>query len=182
MPRRRTGTEAQAPRMNGALIKRLTEELRSEREAGQPIIYEREYSPKALGVTVVWDKWDRLPLEERTEIILRAYEQAEGPGARERIALASGLTVPEAHASGMLPFEIITALRKSDPVTAEQCREAMLEEGATTLLEPERPRLWFATREEAEAAQKRLVQRLPRSDDVWLVTQEMGSVEDWSQR
>jgi hypothetical protein len=44
------------------------------------------------------------------------YEQAEGAAYRDRIALASGLTVPEAHAAGMLPYQIIAALRKNDPV------------------------------------------------------------------
>jgi hypothetical protein len=33
----------------------------------------------------------------------------------------------------MLPYEIIAALRKGDPVTDDQARQAMIEEGATRL-------------------------------------------------
>jgi len=115
-------------------------------------------------------------------VILRAYDLAEGSGYRQRIALASGLTVPEAYAAGMLPFQIIPALRRGDPVTAEQCRQAMIEEGASTLIEADKPQLRFATEEEAEAARKRLVRRLPSSDQVWVITQEVGKVEDWAGR
>ena len=182
MPRKRTGVAHLTPRTNGNLVGRLAEELRSERDSGQPIIYEQAFPNGNLRVTVVWDDWDRLPLEERTEIILQAYERADGPRSRERIALASGLTVPEAYGAGMLPFQIITALRKNDPVTLEQCRQAMIEEGASSLLAPDKPQLRFATQEEAEAAIKRLARSLPNSEPVWVITQELGKVEDWSQR
>jgi hypothetical protein len=132
-------------------------------------------------VTVIWDEWDRLPLEDRTAAILRAYEQAEGRDYRGRIALASGLTVPEAHAAGMLPFQIIAALRKTNPVTIEQCREAMIAQGASMLLDPSRPQLRFATEEEAKACRKRLAEGLPGSEPIWVTTQEVGRVEDWAQ-
>ncbi len=49
----------------------------------------------------------------------------------------------------MLPFQIIPALRKGDPVTLDQCRQAMIDEGASTLLGPDKPQLRFATEEEA---------------------------------
>ncbi len=77
----------------------------------------------------------------------------------------------------MLPFQIIPALRKGDPVTLEACRQAMLEEGASTLLAPNQPQLRFATEPEAEAARKRLARRLPNSEPVWIVIQEAGGVE-----
>lgn len=182
MPRRRTGVEAYARRTGSNLVDRLAEELTSGHESGQPVIYETSLPNHKSRVTVVWDDWDRLPLEERTEIILDADERAEGPGTGERIALASGLTVPEAYAAGMLPFQIITALRRGDPVTPEQCREAMIEEGASTLLSPERPQLRFATLDEAEAARARLSHRLPSSEPVWVVAQDLSRVEDCLQR
>src|SRR6266446_5364437 len=93
-------------------------------------------------------------VEDRTATILRAYEQAEGREYRDRIALASGLTVPEAQAAGMLPYQVIAAVRKGDPVTAEQCRQALIEEGASTLFGEDQPQLRFSTEQEAEAAQK----------------------------
>jgi hypothetical protein len=120
----------------------------------------------------------RLRIEPDT--ILRAYEQAEGQEFRNRIALASGLTVPEAHAAGMLPYQVIAAVRKGDPVTAEQCRKALIEEGASVLFGEDNPQLRFATAEEAEAARKRLAARLPKSEQVWVITKEVGTVEDWA--
>lgn len=182
MPRIRARVEERARRADGGLVDRLAEELRSGRESGQPTVYEQAFPTDKLRVTVIWDAWDRLPLEDRTAIILQAFERAEGLDYRERIALASGLTVPEAHAAGMLPRQVIVALRGGDPVTMEQCRQAMIDEGASTLLDAERPQLRFATLDEAEAARRRLSARLPGSDPVWIITQEVGSVEDWSQR
>jgi hypothetical protein len=125
-------------------------------------------------------------LEERTAIILRAYEMAEGGEFRDRIALASGLTVPEAHAAGMLPYHLFPALRQGDSVTPEQVRKAMLEEGASKLINPQAPQLQFATEEEAEAARKRLIQRLPQSEPVWIITREVlaqdfAGAQEWAQ-
>ena len=79
----------------------------------------------------------------------------------------------------MLPFGIITAVRRTDPVTLDQCRQAMVEEGASMLLSPDRPLLRFASMEDAEAGRRRLIQRLPQSDDVWIITQDVGNVADW---
>jgi hypothetical protein len=146
------------------------------------VIDEQEFPTGGIRVTVIWDDWDHLSLEDRTAVILRAYELAEGRGYRDRVALASGLTVPEAYAAGMLPFQIIPALRKGDAVTPEQCRQAMIAEEASTLLSADKPQLRFATEEEAEAARRRLAQRLPDSEPVWVITQEVGKVEDWAGR
>lgn len=182
MPRRKTGLVERPRHVGGDLVGRLATELKAGRESGQPLIHEQEFPTGKLRVSVIWDDWDRLPLEDRTEVVLRAYEQAEGRDFRARIALASGLTFPEAYAAGMLPFQIIAALRKGDPVTAEQCGEVMKAEGASILADPDRPQLRFATLAEAEAAQGRLVAQLPQSEPIWIVDQEVGSVEDWSPR
>jgi hypothetical protein len=122
MPRKRKGFEELPRRTIGNLVERLVDELKSERSSGQPLIEEEEFPTKKLRVNVIWDEWERVPLEDRTATIFRAYEQAEGQEYAERIALASGLTVPEAHAAGMLPYQVIAAVRKGDPVTKEQCR------------------------------------------------------------
>ena len=182
MPRKKRGIEEKFRPISGDLAERLADELKQNRDFGQPIIDEQEFPSGNLRVTVVWDEWDRLSPEDRTSVILRAYEVAEGRAYRDRVALASGLTIPEAYASGMLPFEIIPALRKGDRVTAVQCSRAMIEEGASTLLAVERPHLRFATAEEAEASRKRLSIRLPDSEQVWVITQDVGKVEDWISR
>src|SRR5436190_4244027 len=159
MPRKRRGFEEPPRRMIGNLVERLVDELKTNRQSGQPTIEEEEFPTKKLRVNVIWDAWDRVPLEDRTATILRAYELAEGGEYRDRIALASGLTVPEAHAAGMLPYQVIPAVRKGDPVTMDQCRKAMIEEGASVLFGEDQPQLRFATDEDAEAARKRLAQR-----------------------
>ena len=182
MPRKRRGFEEPPRRAVGNLVERLVDELKSDRPGGQPLIEEEEFPTGKLRVNVIWDEWDRVPLEDRTATILRAYEQAEGGEYRDRIALASGLTVPEAHAAGMLPYQVMAAVRKGDPVTVEQCRGALIEEGASMLFGDDSPQLRFATEEEAEAARKRLAERLPNSEPVWVITKEVGTVENWAQR
>jgi hypothetical protein len=173
MPRRRIGTELREGPVRNELAQKLADELKNDRECGQPFIYEQEYRTGKLRVTVVWDEWDGMPLQERSATILRAYERAEGTGYVDRIALASGLTVPEAHAAGMLPYEIIAALRQGDPLTADQARQAMLEQGGTPVFNARGVQLRFATRDEAEACRQRLIRRFPGSDDVWIINQEV---------
>lgn len=133
MPRKRIGPEARIGSVNKELAEELATELKSNRDFGQPVIYEDAFRTGKVRVTVIWDAWQDVPLQERSATILRAYEMAEGPESRDRIALASGLTVPEAHAAGMLPYQIIAALRKGDPVTHDQGKQAMLDEGGSLL-------------------------------------------------
>src|SRR5437667_233375 len=85
------------------LLAELVEELKAGREFGQPRIEEEEFPRTHLKkVTVIWDKWEGVPDQERVETILRAYQQADGKDARDQIALAGGLTFPEAHELGHL--------------------------------------------------------------------------------
>jgi hypothetical protein len=176
MPRRSIGIDEAAP-SNPALVNRLCAALQAPHESGQPLIYEQELGPERLRVTVIWDEWDKMAMDARTAFILKAYEAAEGIAARNRIALANGLTVPEATAVGMLPYQVTTALREGDPVTFEQCWDAMLAEGASTLFGPNVLQLRFATREEAESCRNRLVTRLPQSKNVWVISIEV-SIQD----
>jgi hypothetical protein len=173
MSRKRIGPEERLTEPKRELAAQLAAELRANRDHGQPMIWEQTFRTGKMRVTVLWDKWNGIPLQERTATILRAYEQAEGPEARARIALASGLTVPEAHVAGMLPYQIIPALRRGDPITAEQARQAMLEEGASQLANPPELHLRFPTEEEAQAARQRLIRRFPGSDDIWIVNREI---------
>jgi len=186
MPRKRIGPESRIGSAKKELAEKLAAELKSNREFGQPVIYEHAFRTGKERVTVIWDAWHDVPLQERSATILSAYELAEGPESRDRIVLASGLTVPEAHAAGMLPYRIITALRKNDPVTYDQARQAMLEEGGSQLLNPRTVQLRFATEEEAMASRQRLIQRFPRTDDVWMIereitAQDLAEARDWAQ-
>jgi len=181
MPRIHLG--ARQPRLrSGELVDQLAYELKGHRATGQPLIYEKEFEGGAIRTTVIWDAWESLSLEDRTSIILSAYTEAEGSEYRSRVALASGLTVPEATSAGMLPFQVITAIRTGDSVTLDECRKAMMDVGASTLLDQHRPQLRFATLEEAEATVKELVSRLPHSEPVWVTMQDFGSLDDWVDR
>ena len=161
MPRKKIGVQSALTPTNKDLAEKLAEELKSDRDYGQPLVYEQEYSTKRTRVTVMWDKWADVPLEDRSAVILRAYELAEGKPAREKIALASGLTVPEATAAGLLPYQVIPALRESDTIKPEDVKQAMIEQGASQLSDEDGLQLRFATREEADACRKRLAEALP---------------------
>ena len=176
MPRIRRTPEQQPIRFPD-LVAELANELTSSHDTGQPLIEEQVF-PKtnAVRVTVIWDKWDAVNDEDRFTIILQAYEQAEGKAFRERIALAIGLTVPEAVELGMLPFQVLTALRPGDPVTLEQCREAMIAQGASILIDPNKPQLRFVTEEEAEACKQRLIRQLPESEPIWVIAKEVARI------
>ena len=178
MPRIILGHEHEHPQYPD-LVAALVDELRTNRPFGQPVIREQRF-PKTdvIRTTVIWDKWESLSDEDRLGTILQAYGEVEGEEFRDRIALAVGLTVPEAHDAGILPVQVTTGLRSSDPVTMEQCRDAMVECGASVLSNPAQPALRFATVEEAEQCVKQLVERLPGSEPVWIVSQEVARIVD----
>jgi hypothetical protein len=179
MPRIIRGREPVArPTRFPGLVEELAQELKSGRESGQPVIDEQHFPRTGkIRASVYWDKWEGVPHEDRADITLRAYEKAEGKEVRDRIALAVGLTIPEATEAGMLSFQVIPLLRKGDPVSLEDCSQAMLEEGASRLTSRGRPELRFATEDEARTSIARLVKRLPGSAPVWAIVQEPGRIE-----
>lgn len=162
------------------LVDRLAGELKSGRESGQPVIRE-DHFPRTgkIRVVVLWDEWANIPHEQRVEIIRQAYSRVESEEFNDKITLIVGLTFPEAREAGMLPFRVLGLLRKSDPVSEEECLDAMNSEGPSDLF-PGGPQLWFASKAEAEAAIRRLVERLPKSADVWAITQDADWAEEES--
>src|SRR5262245_8396952 len=111
MPRIMKGRDSAQRKVNQELVGLLASELKSNRAFGQPRI-EEEVFPKTnlIKVNVIWDRWHNTPDADRTEIILRAYEQVEGKDYRDRITLAGGFTFPEAHEMGHLPYQILPAV------------------------------------------------------------------------
>lgn len=178
MPRKKIEVQSALTGSKAGLAEKLAVELKSGRDFGQPLVYEQEYSTRKSRVTVIWDEWADVSLEERSAVILKAYETAEGAGAREKIALASGLTVPEATAAGLLPFQVFAGLRAADPVKLEEVQEAMLEQGASKLSPDDGLQLRFATKEEAEACRGRLVKKLPKSEPIWIIRRDIH-VQDY---
>lgn len=159
------------------LADELAAELRIGRTHGQPIFDEQRFSRTNLvRVTVLWDKWDGVSDEDRVASILNAYEQAEGREFRDRVALAVGVTLPEAHHSGLAPYRVEPLLRKDDKVSPRDCAQAMIAEGASTLAGGPLPLLCFPDENQAEACRRRLIERLPASEPVWAILQDAARV------
>ncbi|WP_165221540.1 hypothetical protein [Aquisphaera insulae] len=176
MPRIRLEATPRISAANRGLVARLSDELRIERSFGQPRIYEQTYSTGKTRVLVIWDEWADRSLEERSAIILAAYESAEGTSSRDRIALASGLTMPEATTAGMLPYQVIASRRATDPVTEAEVRAMLIEQGASTL-DSGTLRIRFATVKEAEECIERLVEKYPASRPIWSILREDFSTD-----
>ena len=176
MPRRIHSPSLPKPRRSNGLVDALAGELKSSAEFGQPVIEEEEFKSGALRVTVLWDRWNQISQEERSRVIIEAYRIALGDEYADRIGMVTGLTIPEAHSSGKLPYQVVALPRKGDPVTIGECHEAMIAEGASILDDPNRPQLSFASEEEAEASLKRLAGRLPDSEPVWQILRDNSMI------
>lgn len=172
MARMKIGPQSAVTVAKNGLAEKLAAELKANRDFGQPTFYEQEYSTKKMRVTVIWDEWADASLEERSAVILQAYELVEGAAEKERIALASGLTVPEATAAGLLPYRVIPARRDTDQVTPKEIEAAMIEQGASKLSPKDDLQLRFATRDEAAKCVQRLEAALPTSAKIWVISSE----------
>lgn len=178
MPRRVIKSEDTPRTRWEPIVEELAAELKSDRETGgQPLIEEEHFKTGAVRVLVIWDRWEHVLQEDRAEIISKGYELAFGNEIRDKIGLAIGLTVPEAQASGLLPFEVIPALRRSDPVSELDCFEALKAEGASNLFDDHKPHLFARTEADAESYRKRLIKRLPESEPIWLVRMDVGTAQ-----
>jgi hypothetical protein len=180
MPRIVRSPRESTPFRDDNLVAHLSRELKSGGESSQPLVDEEHFKTGAIRILVLWDRWHDVHPEKRSEIIVEAYRRAEGEEFAGRIALVNGMTFPEAHASGLLPYQVIAAPRPGDPVTAAECRQAMIDVGASMLFDPGRPRLFFTTEGQAEAFRQRLAERLPGSEPVWRIIREVGQGDGFS--
>lgn len=88
---------------DNTLVSALVQELRTPptpangaADSALPDITEEE-TPRGLKhVTVVWNGWGRLGIEERGNVILEAYRQVQGEEAAKKITIALGVTPSEA--------------------------------------------------------------------------------------
>jgi hypothetical protein len=174
MPRIIRGLTGSKNPQHPALVKRLAQELKATRGFGQPRIEEVPFPNGALKIAVLWDKWEKVPGHERADVILRAYELSEGKAYRDRIALAIGLTFPEAYELGLLPYRLEPAPHKGEARAAEEYYQAMTEEGASKLFDGQQPVLRFATEEEMESSRARLRARFGNR---WVATKEFTPTE-----
>jgi len=151
-----------------ALQEDLVRELSGKTTPDGPLIFEipLEQSDK-IDVIVVWNEFEGVRTEDRTKLIVEAYNDQ-----RDRISLAMGATYHEAIEQHLLPYALIPMTRRGQVDPAE-LRKAMLEEGGVALSN-EKVDLRFPTMAMAEAAHQRLSERLP--DGYWSILETVGPV------
>lgn len=133
----------------------------------QPFIIEQKISPtNYLHVTVVWEKWRLISAGRRGAVIMKAYEKA-APDRVNDITIAMGVTTEEAIDLGLLPFEVVPTIRKSDDFTEEQQKMLMKDEGA--IATPSGLSLRFPSRNLADTVCERLWDKSSRN--YWAVVQ-----------
>ena len=150
-----------------SLLHRLVAERNGGPVQGGPVIFEIPLDqPDKLDVMVVWDEWEGVRSEDRTELINEAYK--DRPGV---LTLALGVTYDEAIEQGVLPFRARLRFVKQPSFTEEQLRTACLSSGG--FLRPEGiMELRFPTQTIAEEAVQQLKERLPGSE--WVVNYAEG--------
>ncbi len=157
-----------SPERRRSFLLRLGSELRGETTANGPVIFEipLEQSDR-IDVLVVWQEWENVRSEDRTDLILESYGNQ-----RERIAQALGVTYAEATEQHLLPYSVVPMNRRGE-VDPTAVRDAMLHEGGIPL-SGEEVDLRFPTMRMAKAAHHRLCERLPRG--YWSIVQTVASV------
>ena len=90
------------PSNAGALQKRLVDEFKTPKD-GQPIIVAEPPTGAITRLFVIWDDWDSLSQQDRSEIVMAAYAEAKGEGDALKISVAMGITAAEAAKMGISP-------------------------------------------------------------------------------
>jgi hypothetical protein len=156
-----------ASRRHAELAERLAEELASGNSV-QPAFIEEEFEATGLrNIHVIWDRWASIPYDERTEVILQAYEKHEGSKNTDSIAVAVGMTGAEAIEAGLIPFVVTERNIDRDFLKYETAKSAEME---NTILGTRDLR--YPTNEAADQAIKRLQGTLPGSQ--WQIVQEVN--------
>jgi hypothetical protein len=87
------------------LVDALAEELRLQRPDGPedaPYIIEEQSSfHDFLHVRVLWDRWQGIPGEDRSRVIMDAYDKVRGTQTVLKMNSVLGLTLPEARKLGV---------------------------------------------------------------------------------
>src|SRR6266851_10035270 len=139
------------PPKSDKLLKKLVLELRTPTTSLQPLILE-EHVPvtKSRHVFVIWDRWKAVSDERRSSVIVEAYKQAEGDESASQITIASGVTAEEAVVLGLLPWKVVPARKRTDPISEDDYRRAFAAEANNTLLGAKAVELRYARLEDAE--------------------------------
>jgi hypothetical protein len=147
------------------LLQKLRDELATESSSnGQsacdtPLIFEiplerLDGSSDRMDVLVVWDAFKDIRSEDRTALILDAYQDQAA-----KIAQALGVTESEAWEQDLLPYSVRSTAPRGVLDSAEMI-EVMLKEGGIKI--GDHVELSFPTRAMAQSAMVRLYERLPK--------------------
>jgi len=149
-------TNILSPELRESLLRKLASEHAGPGTADGPLIFEIPLGRSdKIDVLVVWKEFEDLRSEDRTELILDAYNEQ-----KDKISLAMGVTYQEAIGQQLLPYTVIPMTRRGGGVDPAELRKAMLDEGGIPLSD-EKVDLRFPTMAMAEAAHRRLIERLP---------------------
>jgi hypothetical protein len=148
--------------LNADLRKSLVARLKSEKNIegpgspGSPLIFQIpiELSEK-YDLLVVWEEWNDVRSDDRTALILDAFEEEKG-----NISQALGITYAEALEQELLPYQILPNCFFED-VSPEKIKDALLSEGGISLHNGEVVDLRFPTKIMAETAYRNLQKKLP---------------------
>jgi hypothetical protein len=139
-----------------ALLDQLVSELAGHATDKGPVVFEIPliHSDK-MDVLVVWEAWQDVPSEVRSDIILEAYKDK-----KDAISQALGVTYYEANDQNLLPYAVLPMARGGE-VDPETRKAAMLKQGGFAL-EGGKVDLRFPTRTMAQEAHRRLCDEVPK--------------------
>jgi hypothetical protein len=161
-------SRVQSPRQN-ELVQRLANELRSEHHRQQPFIYINDVAQTGTHhVTVLWDEWRSLTPQQRSKVVVGAFEQCKsdisGP-----LTIALGLTGEEASRLGLTPFKVQLLLKPGEESRRAELEQFLRMEGAFETAEG--PQLLFRTLDQADEAYQRLQSEAPGPH--WAIVREI---------
>jgi hypothetical protein len=150
------------------LVEQLQKELSGEVTPNGPVIFEIPFEQlDKFDVLVVWDVWKPIRSEDRSEIILSAYQEK-----KTKIAQALGVTYHEAIEQQVLPYAVVPMVRPGE-VDFEMLKKEMIVEGGIALPNGN-VELRLPTMALAEQAHRKLVSRL--SNGYWSIVQTVSPI------
>jgi hypothetical protein len=160
-------------------VKELAEKLSQQIDnLSEPFVVENSIpQTNTLHSLIIWDRWSRLDSGERSKLILDAYGLSNR-AAGKNITVAMGLTQREALELGFLRYSVISNHRKSDRVPLSSIKRAYEDVGGVVETIGSSSVHRFPTREAAETAYRRLVEKVP--GPYWMIVHEVGTTGESS--